>query len=568
MKNSLQKLLITLFFTGSLFISNPGFSQCSVTSTPTNTCTYGDFISAFTLGGTSAYFNNGCGTNGYNLFTKPFFSLQQGQTYSWSATVGNGAYLQCFAIWIDLNNNGTYETSEMLVNSSAAFNHSGSLTIPLTATATTNIHMRIRCAYTTSGTLWNGSMACTSNVGGFGETEDYPVDIACASLTQPSVTSPVSGCTGQQASLYASASTGTLTWYTSSSGGSSIGTGSPFLSPTISSSTNYYVAAETPGCTTSRMTVAVTAHQSPVITLENDTECGFCVFDVGNPGCRYQWSTGDTDQVIHETHNRVDTVYVTNSYGCITGATVAASVLPVPVITLGNVTSCGSVLLDAGNPGCTYHWSTGATTETIYANSSQVDTLMVTNGYGCTGYAQVNVTIHPIPTVNLGGNRTVVDTVTLNAGNPGCTYRWSTGETTQTIHIYSSQIDTVYVTNSYGCIGGDVVAITVVPSGGRMSNAALNDNACCGTSVDATGQLQLYPNPTNGKLNVSFNDQQKGNIILTITSMNGQLVYSESIDNFNGIYSKQVDLSNVAKGLYLVRINTEKQTYSSKINVQ
>ena len=46
-------------------------------------------------------------------------------------------------------------------------------------------------------------------------------------------------------SLAATASSGTITWYSAASGGTSIGTGSPFTTPSISSTTTYYVDAET-----------------------------------------------------------------------------------------------------------------------------------------------------------------------------------------------------------------------------------------------------------------------------------------------------------------------------------
>ncbi|MBL7712970.1 MAG: hypothetical protein JNL13_10910, partial [Chitinophagaceae bacterium] len=51
-------------------------------------------------------------------------------------------------------------------------------------------------------------------------------------------------CGTGTADLTAAASSGTLKWYTAASGGTPIGSGSPFTTPLISSSTNFYVAAE------------------------------------------------------------------------------------------------------------------------------------------------------------------------------------------------------------------------------------------------------------------------------------------------------------------------------------
>jgi PKD repeat protein len=65
-----------------------------------------------------------------------------------------------------------------------------------------------------------------------------------------------------------------------------------------------------------------------------------------------------------------------------------------PLVSLGNdttVSPSSTVLLDAGNPGCDYAWSTGATTQTILVDSSGVGlnshawSVTVTDGQGCTG---------------------------------------------------------------------------------------------------------------------------------------------------------------------------------------
>ncbi|MCX6303731.1 MAG: hypothetical protein NT040_02070, partial [Bacteroidetes bacterium] len=59
-------------------------------------------------------------------------------------------------------------------------------------------------------------------------------------------TTPGSRCGTGTVSLGAVASGGTLKWYPGASGGTSIGTGSPWTTPVISATTTYYVAAESP----------------------------------------------------------------------------------------------------------------------------------------------------------------------------------------------------------------------------------------------------------------------------------------------------------------------------------
>ena len=127
-----------------LFNTSGALAQCSTTSTPSSDCTLGDAIDVFSLAGALTIGNAGCSLNGYQYFSTPVRILQQGQTYPWSASVGGNVWDDGLGIWIDLNNNGIYEASEMVVNSFPATSHAGNITVPLTATAANNIRMRVR----------------------------------------------------------------------------------------------------------------------------------------------------------------------------------------------------------------------------------------------------------------------------------------------------------------------------------------------------------------------------------------------------------------------------------------
>ncbi|MES2480000.1 MAG: T9SS type A sorting domain-containing protein [Bacteroidota bacterium] len=71
-----------------------------------------------------------------------------------------------------------------------------------------------------------------------------PVQITFANSVL--TTTPGVRCGTGTVSLSATGSTGTtMKWYAAATGGASLGSGSPFTTPTISSTTNYYVAAET-----------------------------------------------------------------------------------------------------------------------------------------------------------------------------------------------------------------------------------------------------------------------------------------------------------------------------------
>ncbi|WP_445905256.1 Ig-like domain-containing protein, partial [Flavobacterium sp.] len=78
-------------------------------------------------------------------------------------------------------------------------------------------------------------------------------------VTGPSAptASNVSICSGQTATLTATAVTGTVNWYTAATGGSSVFTGNPFTTPTLTAATSYWVSQTIGGCESARTKVDV-----------------------------------------------------------------------------------------------------------------------------------------------------------------------------------------------------------------------------------------------------------------------------------------------------------------------
>ncbi|MFN3404632.1 MAG: T9SS type A sorting domain-containing protein [Cytophagaceae bacterium] len=115
--------------------------------------------------------------------------------------------------------------------------------------------------------------------------------------TTPSITGTTPGarCDAGTVTLGATASAGTLNWYTASSGGSSLGTGTSFTTPSISSTTTYWVDATNSGCTSSRSSVVATVNTPPTATITPGGATTFCsggsvTLSAGTgTGWTYQW---------------------------------------------------------------------------------------------------------------------------------------------------------------------------------------------------------------------------------------------------------------------------------------
>ena len=74
----------------------------------------------------------------------------------------------------------------------------------------------------------------------------------------------------------------------------------------------------------------------------------------------------------------------------------------------------------------------------------------------------------------------------------------------------------------------------------------------------------LYPNPATGVATVVFDTDSDAQ--LTITDMNGGVVYQESLSS--GFATHNLTLTNFQSGVYFVNLSTELGSTSQKLNVQ
>jgi hypothetical protein len=110
----------------------------------------------------------------------------------------------------------------------------------ITATVTPTVPTRYRCEI----------ISC-------GGTPGYSSVVAVTFANEITSTSPATRCGTGTASIEATSNTGSISWYATASGGSAIGTGSPFITPIINASTTYYASAET--ITNANVTLGSTA---------------------------------------------------------------------------------------------------------------------------------------------------------------------------------------------------------------------------------------------------------------------------------------------------------------------
>lgn len=200
---------------------------------------YGEISYCASQGNNSSYewvakvqlgtFTKESGAAGYSDFTGTTVSVTAGSSYTLTLTPGfaSTAYNEYWKVWIDYNKDGDFDDAGELVYDAGALSKSavsGTITIPSTASG--NTRMRVSMKY-------NGAQTSCESFG-YGEVEDYTISIATSSTCAVPGSLAASNIGSSSATLSWGAvsgsvsydvrlrPTGTSTWTTSNTTGTSV----------------------------------------------------------------------------------------------------------------------------------------------------------------------------------------------------------------------------------------------------------------------------------------------------------------------------------------------------------
>ena len=83
---------------------------------------------------------------------------------------------------------------------------------------------------------------------------------------------------------------------------------------------------------------------------------------------------------------------------------------------------------------------------------------------------------------------------------------------------------------------------------------------------DALLVFSLYPNPVQGNMVVEWNAETSGSVAITISDMNGRVIYNKESDVISGNNKVTIDASKFAKGVYNIKVTSEDDSYTRTFN--
>ncbi len=183
----------------------------------------------------------------------------------------------------------------------------------------------------------------------------------------------------------------------------------------------------------------------------------------------------------------------------------------------------------------------------------------------------VLITASPVTPVSVTGPSSLCPNTSANysiaAVTNATSYTWSiSGQLT----ILSGQGTTSVVVKALPGFTGGSVKVKAVNCKGNSGTRSKNVGPGVGCRTAADGirnseditnyelsELTAYPNPTSGKFRISFQSDRKTKYTLRVVNILGSTLVNEDLPVVEGYNMKEINLENVARGIYFIKIQAE-----------
>ena len=89
-----------------------------------------------------------------------------------------------------------------------------------------------------------------------------------------------------------------------------------------------------------------------------------------------------------------------------------------------------------------------------------------------------------------------------------------------------------------------------------------------GKPVEDNKTLLVYPNPSTGIVHLTISNLQGKKVELSVLNVIGSVMYRETLTEMNDRYTKMLDLSKFANGLYYVRLEADNTSQMCKLVIR
>jgi subtilisin-like proprotein convertase family protein len=165
----------------------------------------------------------------------------------------------------------------------------------------------------------------------------------------------------------------------------------------------------------------------------------------------------------------------------------------------------------------------------------------------------------PMPVLTYSDTIICLTQVLTVTAEPYDSWLWSTGNNGQSADLFGNVLG----------LGTHEIFVTVDQDGctGESNSFTLTVDACAGIAELGALSIDIYPNPSNGQIVVDITGETEG-LNVSILDINGKLIQSEQIGKVTTGVRKAIDLRNVSKGMYFIKLDDGKDAVTQKLVIQ
>ncbi|MEX2483409.1 MAG: S8 family serine peptidase [Brumimicrobium sp.] len=487
------------------------------------------------------------------------FQLDIGQSYPFTMTPGfDGQDIPEYTrIWLDLDQNGTFDTGELIYDEGSASigTLSDNVLIPGTALPG-NTRMRVQMAY-----QGYGSDPLPSECGDFtsGEVEDYCVELTSSQICNMDVVSTVADpdCSTEQNGEIEVAVSGGTPGYTYSW---SNGAGNSNINSNLNDGNYLLTVTDNSGCDTTisyNLTYTTNLVMNSTVnepTCASNDDGSINASASGGTGITYQWTGGPSTALYDNLASGTYEVTATASNGCYISESYTlnytSNITLTETITdpTCNDSNDGEItVIGSGSSSFTYEWNGGPSSDTWSGIGNGTYTVTITDADGCDTTTSYTLTANPLTPVS--GFSASPDYLTVdffNTSSNASTFEWDFGDGNTSTDFNP--------THTYANSGTYTVCLTAYSDCDESTICQdIEVDKDISNLMDSQQKLGItvYPNPANKELNFKIESNKAHRIVMYDAT--GKVITTKTVTD----EISTINLHKFNSGLYFYHIKDE-----------
>ncbi|MCX6275151.1 MAG: HYR domain-containing protein [Bacteroidetes bacterium] len=224
--------------------------------------------------------------------------------------------------------------------------------------------------------------------------------------------------------------------------------------------------------------------------------------------------------------------------------------------------TCGTIVGPINLSGISMDWASNMTSCIISVSS--------VNACGNSAPRTLLVTGAPNTPTSISGPLSVcandVSQYCANGSNGATSFQWTVPAGATIL----GPANGVCILVQWGATGGTIIARALNDCGMSGSKTQAVAVTCRNAQVSGVSipSVEIFPNPTTGKVNIQYYASESTSLSIQAMDITGRIILTQDLITDPGINIHELDLSSLAKGVYMIHLNGKEINEMLKVTVE